>query len=128
MGLPGGIWPPETAYQIVTFIRNKSEASAFINGILSSERKDLTSSLNPAVTATLYLGKAHCGNSFNGDIGVRPFAYFALGKAAEIAKQRDSALAAYGQFLRLWSKADSLGQPRVQEAKDAVARLTKEKT
>ncbi len=65
-------------------------------------------------------------NAFDGDPGVKPFAYFALGKAAEIAKQRDSALTAYGQFLRLWSKADSLGQPRVQEAKDAIARLTKE--
>jgi tRNA A-37 threonylcarbamoyl transferase component Bud32/TolB-like protein len=67
-------------------------------------------------------------NGFDGDIGVKPIALFALGKAEELANQKDSALAAYGQFLRLWSKADSLGQPRVQEARDAIARLTKEKS
>jgi TolB-like protein len=64
---------------------------------------------------------------FDSDFGVKPIALFALGKASEIAKQKDSALSAYTQFLRLWSTADSLGQPRVQEAKDAVARLTKER-
>jgi hypothetical protein len=48
--------------------------------------------------------------------------------AEELTNQKDSSLAAYGQFLRLWSKADSLGQPRVQEARDAIARLTKEKS
>jgi TolB-like protein len=67
-------------------------------------------------------------NAFNNDIGVRPFAYFVLGKAEEIAQEKDSALAAYGHFLRLWAKADSMGQPRVQEARDAIARLTKEKS
>jgi serine/threonine-protein kinase len=64
-------------------------------------------------------------NGFDGDFGVKPIALFALGKAAEIANQRDSALAAYSQFLRLWANADSLGEPRVREARDAVARLTR---
>lgn len=67
-------------------------------------------------------------SGFDTDLGIKPFTYFALGRAAELANQKDSALAAYGQFLRLWAQADSMGQPRVQEAKDAIARLTKEKS
>jgi hypothetical protein len=67
-------------------------------------------------------------HGFDSDLGMKPFTYFALGKASELANQRDSALANYGQFLRLWSAADSTAQPRVQEAKDAMARLTKEKS
>lgn len=67
-------------------------------------------------------------HGFDSDLGMKPFTYFALGKASELANQKDSALANYGQFLRLWAEADSLGLPRVQEAKDAIARLTKEKS
>jgi serine/threonine-protein kinase len=80
-----------------------------------------------AKPATREEGMRMLRNAFDGDIGVKPIALFALGKAEEIANQKDSALAAYDQFLRLWSKADSLGQPRVQEARDAIARLSKEK-
>ncbi|HWA17214.1 MAG TPA: serine/threonine-protein kinase, partial [Gemmatimonadales bacterium] len=78
--------------------------------------------------ATREEGTRMLRNAFDGDIGVKPIALFALGKAEELAGQKDSALSAYSQFLRLWSQADSLGQPRVQEARDAIARLTKEKT
>jgi hypothetical protein len=50
----------------------------------------------------------------------------ALGRAWEAAGERDSAAHAYGRFVRLWDKADPPLQGRVQEAREALARLNAE--
>jgi tRNA A-37 threonylcarbamoyl transferase component Bud32/tetratricopeptide (TPR) repeat protein/TolB-like protein len=65
-------------------------------------------------------------NGFYLDLGFYPLTFYALGRAAESAGRRDEALAAYGQFVRLWDGADSAAQGRVKEAKDAMARLAGE--
>jgi hypothetical protein len=63
---------------------------------------------------------------FENDIGALPVAYYALGRAADAAGRRDDALFGYGQFVKLWDKADPEVRGRVQEAKDALARLAGE--
>jgi tetratricopeptide (TPR) repeat protein len=60
------------------------------------------------------------------DVGVAPIAQYALGRAEEAAGNRAAAAEAYGRFLRLWNKADTSALPRVQEAKDALERVTGE--
>jgi tetratricopeptide (TPR) repeat protein len=55
-----------------------------------------------------------------------PLGFLALGRAWEAAGERDSAAYAYGRFVKLWDKADPPLQSRVQEARDALARLTAE--
>lgn len=55
-----------------------------------------------------------------------PLTYLALGRAWEAAGQRDSALYAYGKFVRFWDKADPPLQGRVREAREAMARLSAE--
>ena len=55
-----------------------------------------------------------------------PLTYLALGRAYEAEGARDSATYAYGRFLKLWDKADPSLQGRVQDARDALARLTAE--
>jgi tetratricopeptide (TPR) repeat protein/TolB-like protein len=55
-----------------------------------------------------------------------PLSYLALGRAWEAAGQRDSALYAYGKFVRLWDKADPPLQGRVKEVREAMARLSAE--
>ena len=55
-----------------------------------------------------------------------PLTYLALGRAWEAAGERDSAAYAYGRFVKLWDKADPPLQGRVQEARDALVRLTAE--
>ena len=55
-----------------------------------------------------------------------PAAQLALGRIYEKDGQRDKAIAAYQEVTRLWATADSSLQPRVQEAKEAIARLTAE--
>jgi serine/threonine-protein kinase len=55
-----------------------------------------------------------------------PLSYLALGRAYEAAGQRDSAAAAYGRFIRLWDRADPPLQGRVEEAREALKRLTAE--
>jgi eukaryotic-like serine/threonine-protein kinase len=55
-----------------------------------------------------------------------PLTYLALGRAWEAEGQRDSAAYAYGRFVKLWDKADPPLQGRVQEAREALARLTAE--
>jgi hypothetical protein len=57
-----------------------------------------------------------------------PLAYLALGRAWEAAGEPDSAAHAYGRFVRLWDKADPPVQGLVQEARDALARLSGEST
>jgi tetratricopeptide (TPR) repeat protein/TolB-like protein len=60
------------------------------------------------------------------DVGVVPIAQYALGRAEESTGHRAEAIEAYGRFLRLWDKADSSAQPRVEEVKQALKRLTAE--
>jgi hypothetical protein len=55
-----------------------------------------------------------------------PISFLALGRAWEAAGERDSAVYAYGRFVRLWDKADPPLQGRVQEAREALARLSAE--
>jgi len=65
-------------------------------------------------------------NSFFLDLGIQPITYYARGRAAEAAGRKDEALQAYGQFVRLWSDADSAAQGRVRESREALARLSGE--
>jgi serine/threonine-protein kinase len=60
------------------------------------------------------------------DLGVIPIAQYALGRAEEAAGNRAAAAEAYGRFLRLWDKADPMAQPRVNEAREALKRVTGE--
>lgn len=55
-----------------------------------------------------------------------PIVQYYLGRAYEAAGQRNEAAAAYGQFVRLWSRADTIYAPRIAEATDALQRLTAE--
>jgi hypothetical protein len=55
-----------------------------------------------------------------------PIVQYDLAKAYEAEGDRTSAIASYGQFLRLWDHADSNFQSRVRDAKDAMQRLTAE--
>jgi serine/threonine-protein kinase len=55
-----------------------------------------------------------------------PLSYLALGRAYEAAAQPDSAAAAYARFIRLWDRADPPLQSRVDEAREALKRLTSE--
>jgi TolB-like protein len=55
-----------------------------------------------------------------------PIARLALGRALEASGDRAGAIEAYGDFIRFWAKADPSLQPRVQEARDAMARLQKQ--
>lgn len=65
---------------------------------------------------------------FDADFGTEPMVQFALGQAYEAAGDRPAAAEAYGRFLRLWNKADSSAQPRVQEAREGLKRVTGEPT
>jgi tetratricopeptide (TPR) repeat protein len=49
-----------------------------------------------------------------------------LGRALEAQGDRAGAAAAYSHFLKLWNKADSSLQPRVEEAKEGLRRTTGE--
>jgi hypothetical protein len=60
------------------------------------------------------------------DVGVTPIAQYALGRAEENDGNRAAAAEAYGQFLRLWDRADSSAQPRVREVREALKRVTGE--
>ena len=55
-----------------------------------------------------------------------PTGYLALGRAWEAAGERDSAALAYGRFVDLWDKADPPLQGRVEEAREALVRLSSE--
>ncbi len=55
-----------------------------------------------------------------------PIAFLALAEAWEAGGERDSAAFAYGQFLKLWDKADPELQNRVAHAREALQRLTAE--
>jgi hypothetical protein len=55
-----------------------------------------------------------------------PLSYLARGRAYEAAGEPDSAAFAYGRFIRLWDNADPPLQGRVEEAREALKRLTAE--
>jgi hypothetical protein len=55
-----------------------------------------------------------------------PLSYLARGRAYEAAGESDSAAFAYGRFIRLWDNADPPLQGRVEEAREALKRLTAE--
>jgi hypothetical protein len=61
-----------------------------------------------------------------GETYLVPLTYLALGRTWEASGQRDSALYAYGKFVRLWDKADPPLQSSVREAREAMARLSAE--
>jgi hypothetical protein len=65
-------------------------------------------------------------DGFSNDGGIVPISLYALGRAEEAAGNRAGATEAFGRFLRLWDKADSSAQPRVKEAREALARLSAE--
>ena len=63
---------------------------------------------------------------FDTDIGFQPITVMALARAYEAAGEKANAAEAYGQLIRLWNKADESGKPRIDEAKEALQRLTGE--
>ena len=75
---------------------------------------------------TRHMGIDRLSHAFPQEPLVRPLGYLALGRAYEAAGQRDSAAFAYGRFIRLWDKADPPLQGRVEEAREALKRLTGE--
>jgi hypothetical protein len=76
--------------------------------------------------ATRAAGIQRLRYGFTDQIAFIPIVQFDLGKAYEAAGDKASAIASYGQFLRLWDHADSNFQSRVRDAKDALLRLTGE--
>jgi tRNA A-37 threonylcarbamoyl transferase component Bud32/TolB-like protein len=55
-----------------------------------------------------------------------PLTFLVAGRALEDAGRRQEAAQSYGQFLRLWSKADPSLQPRVEEAREGLRRTAGE--
>ncbi len=66
-------------------------------------------------------------NGFDIDVLYRPLTYLALGHTYEAAGKPDSAALSYRRFLRLWDKADPELQGRVEEARAALAEITRER-
>ena len=64
--------------------------------------------------------------AFDQDPTTAPIIAYTLGKAYEAAGEEDAAAEAYGTFIRLWDRADPALQPRVDEARKALERLTAE--
>jgi tetratricopeptide (TPR) repeat protein/TolB-like protein len=75
---------------------------------------------------TRQVGIRRLSNAFLQESLLRPLSYLALGQAYEAAGQRDSAAFAYGRFVRLWDNADPPLRSRVEEAHEALRRLTGE--
>jgi hypothetical protein len=71
-------------------------------------------------------GRRMLAYGFVTDVGVAPIALYALGRAEEAAGNRPAAAEAYGNFLRLWDRADPMLQPRITEVKEALKRVTGE--
>jgi tetratricopeptide (TPR) repeat protein len=76
--------------------------------------------------ATHAAGIARLRNGFTDRLEFLPIVQYDLAKVYDAAGDRSNAIAAYGQFLRLWDHPDSNFQPRVRDAKDALQRLTAE--
>ncbi len=64
--------------------------------------------------------------SFPYDPQVRPIGLIAVAEALQAAGDRRGAEAAYGEFLRLWAKADPSLQPRVAAVREALAALQRQ--
>jgi TolB-like protein/tetratricopeptide (TPR) repeat protein len=60
------------------------------------------------------------------DIMYLPLTFLLAGRALEDAGRRPEAAEAYGQFIRLWKDADPSMQPRVEEAREGLKRVTGE--
>jgi hypothetical protein len=60
-----------------------------------------------------------------GEVATVP-AYFAIAEALEAEGDRAGAAEAYGHIVRLWQDADPHLQPRVEQARRALARLAGE--
>jgi serine/threonine-protein kinase len=71
-------------------------------------------------------GIALLSHGFDTDIAALPLANLALAKAYEASGEKAKAAEAYGRFLHQWNKADEAARPRIDEAKDALQRLTGE--
>src|SRR5690606_21089934 len=56
-----------------------------------------------------------------------PILQYYLGRAYESAGQPDSAAVAYGQFLRLWARADATYRPIIADARSGLERVTGER-
>jgi tetratricopeptide (TPR) repeat protein len=64
--------------------------------------------------------------AFDTDPTMMPIIAYSLGRVHEAAGNREAAAEAYGTFIRLWDRADPVLQPRVEEARRALGRLTAE--
>ncbi len=76
--------------------------------------------------ATRDAGIRRLQNGFSDQVAFIPITQLYLGRAQEAAGHRAEASAAYGQFLRLWERADTAYAAQVAEARDALVRLTAE--
>jgi tRNA A-37 threonylcarbamoyl transferase component Bud32/tetratricopeptide (TPR) repeat protein len=63
---------------------------------------------------------------FTDRIELQPIIQYNLAKIYDAGRERSNAVAAYGQFLRLWDRADSTYATRIHDARDALQRLTAE--
>ena len=72
-------------------------------------------------------GIEHLRYGFDNQPLYLPLLQLALGRTYEAAGQRDSAAVAYRRFLRLWDKADRELQGRVEEAREALQEVTRER-
>jgi tetratricopeptide (TPR) repeat protein len=71
-------------------------------------------------------GINHLTYGFSETGQVYPIVQYYLGRAWEAEGRLDSAAVAYSRFLRLWNNADSLYQPMLAQARDAVERASTE--
>ena len=65
-------------------------------------------------------------HAFPFDPQYRPIALVAIAEALQAAGDRQGAAETYGEFLRLWDKADPSLQPRVAAAREALAALQRQ--
>lgn len=71
-------------------------------------------------------GIYHLNFGFTETAQVYPIVQYYLGRAWEAEGRIDSASVAYSRFLRLWNDSDSIYQPMLQQARDAVQRAAGE--
>lgn len=76
--------------------------------------------------ATRDAGIRRLEDGFSDQVAFIPITQLYLGRAHEAAGHRAEATAAYGQFLRLWERADTMYSAHLAEARDALVRLTAE--
>ncbi|HWA58611.1 MAG TPA: protein kinase [Gemmatimonadales bacterium] len=108
--------------QMGTALQEADNLGSFLSGPLRLQYAALLAS-HPN---TRPLGEALLRNGFANDIGFLPLANYALARAYEAAGDKPRAAEAYGMFLHQWDKADESAKPRVDQAKEALAKLTGE--